>query len=96
MLARGDTLRPSIRPVWRGSGEHAGQRPARRPTGAWLVRDAASGCLLLQTTRPAGGRQSPIGEPLILDAGGARVSVGEGGRPGGQAGLAPGGRRLTG
>lgn len=33
------------------------------PTRAWLVRDAASGCLLLQA-EPPGARQSPLGEPL--------------------------------
>ena len=47
------------------------------PTGAWLVRDPPSGCLLLQAGPPR-ARQSPLGERLLLDVGGARVSVGEG------------------
>jgi formylglycine-generating enzyme required for sulfatase activity len=47
------------------------------PLRCWLVRDAATGCLLLQA-EPAGARQSPLGEPLVLDAGGARLRVGEG------------------
>ena len=46
-------------------------------TECWLVRDAASGCLLFQA-EPAGPRQSPLGGSLLLDAGGAQVQVGEG------------------
>ena len=47
---------------------------------AWLVRDAASASLVLQT-RPAGIRQSPLGGPdaaLPLDAGGLRLRIGDG------------------
>ncbi len=39
-----------------------------------LVRDAANGCLVLQA-EPAGARQSPLGEALLVDAAGVRVSV---------------------
>ena len=46
------------------------------PLLCWLVR-AASGSLRLQAKPPDGGA-SPLGDPLLLDAGGAQLEVGNG------------------
>ena len=47
----------------------------RGPLRCWLVRDAAQGSLLLQAQAADVG-QSPLGEALSLDVGGARLHVG--------------------
>ena len=46
----------------------------RPPISCWLVRDAVIACIVLQT-EPAGARQSPLGEPLEVDAGGVRLRL---------------------
>jgi hypothetical protein len=52
-------------PAWADPAALADLRDG--PVLVWLVRDAATGCLLLQT-RPLGPRQSPLGHALLLDA----------------------------
>ncbi len=65
-------------PGWADPAALAGLLDDRRaPVLAWLVGDARSGRLVLQAETP-GPRQSPLGLPLLIDAGGARVTVGEG------------------
>jgi formylglycine-generating enzyme required for sulfatase activity len=65
-------------PGWADPAQLAGLlRDERGAIPCWLVRDTATGCLLLQS-EPAGVRQSPVGEPFLLDAGGARLRIGEG------------------
>ncbi|MER2603391.1 MAG: formylglycine-generating enzyme family protein, partial [Candidatus Competibacter phosphatis] len=47
------------------------------PTSGYLVRDVSQDYVLLQAD-PAGPRQSPLGDPFALDAGGVRWRIGEG------------------
>ncbi len=42
------------------------------PLNSWLVRDAARGCISLQSRPPEAG-QTLLSEPLLLDAGGFRI-----------------------
>ena len=48
--------------------------PDQPTVRASLVRDAASGCLVLQA-EPAGARQSQVGPPIAIDAGGVGVRM---------------------
>ena len=85
--AQAEVLHPLLAALLRAFGERvavpAWADPAalarllggsRPPLECWLVRDVASGGLLLQA-QPAGARQSPLGEALRVDAGGVRLQI---------------------